>query len=217
VATVAGVSAGGGVFGSAGVPASSCGVTAEPRCRPAATSAMASGLTSTLPCPIASAASSTVPAGGGTEPENDGTGSRQPAPIPYFAAVPTSAPAGSRSARAANVVLQEGAHASARATEPRLNESSLCTTRPPRVTVPGQGSIWPGRATWLSSTAVAVMILNVDPAGYCPDSARSNGAPVLLATARISPVDGRTATTAPRCGTVVSARSAAACAAPSTV
>src|SRR5262249_38559991 len=175
------------------------------------------GLTSTLPCPIASAASSTVSAGGGTEPEKAGTGSRQPAPIPYFAAVPTSAPSGSCSARAANVVLQECANAAARAIEPRLNESSLCTTRPPRVTVPGQGSTWPGTATWLSSTAVAVMILKVDPAGYWPVSARSNGASALLATARISPVDGRTATIAPRCDTVASACSAAACTARSSV
>src|SRR5262249_12489922 len=164
-ATAAGLSAGGGLFAPAGVPASSCGGTTEPCCNAAATNAMASGLTSTLPWPIASAASSPGPSGAGSEPENDGTGSCQPAPMPYPAAVPSSAPAGSRCASAANVVLQECANASRRATEPRLNESSLCTTRPPRVTVPGQGSVWVGPATRLSSTAVAVTILNVDPAG----------------------------------------------------
>ena len=73
---------GGGPAGVASCPASSDGVTAVPRATVAETSAIVSGLTSTRPCPIASAAFSVSSAGAGTEPPKDGTGSVQRDPTP---------------------------------------------------------------------------------------------------------------------------------------
>src|SRR5207249_2882200 len=75
--TAAGGPAGRAPVGVAGLPASSVGVTGPPRATAAATSASASGLTCTRPCPIASAAFSVWSAGGGTEPPSDGTGGQQ--------------------------------------------------------------------------------------------------------------------------------------------
>ena len=70
-------------------------------------SAISSGLTSTLPCPIASAAFSVPVAVAGIEPEKASTGRFHFAPRPERWAALYMVPSGSASATLIAVVLQE--------------------------------------------------------------------------------------------------------------
>ena len=109
------------------------------------------------------------------------------------------------------VVLQDFANAVRSGTWPRSNLSSFSNSLPYTTTVPGQATVEAGWTTRALSSAVAVTILNVDPAGNLPPSPSSNPTLSLSATARTAPVDGRIATSAVACGTVATAASAAVC------
>ena len=88
----------------------------------AAASAIANGLTTTLPCPKPSSARCTVFSAGGTDPENTGRPTTPySGPIPNAAAAFVSASAGISDASFANEVLHERANAVAIETVPSSN------------------------------------------------------------------------------------------------
>src|SRR5205085_268652 len=76
-------------------------------------------------------------------------------------------------ASSANVVLQDTANALSRLVLPRCSLSKLWNVRPPMSAVGGQGTVLAGLKPFLVR-AEAVTILNVDPGGNSPSSARSN-------------------------------------------
>ncbi len=65
---------------------------------------------------------------------------------------------------------------------------------PPMDSEPGQATLEFSVTPPASSSAPAVIILKVEPAGYAPFSPMSYDSALVCATARISPVDGRSAT-----------------------
>src|SRR3954451_21307951 len=118
-----------------------CGV---PSAIAAVTSAIPSGLGSTLPCPIAAAACSTSPLGDGTEPLNESSGSFHFAPRPSAAAAVGSASSDSLRDAPMNAVLHECAKSSAKLGDPFDSPSKLANTLPSTVTLAGQGTICAG-------------------------------------------------------------------------
>src|SRR5882757_839610 len=78
------------------------------------------------------------------------------------------ASAGSLSASAAIVVLQECENADDKGTVPRSNSFSLGIVRSSMVTRPGHASGVSGVASPACIAAAVVMVLNVEPGGYTP-------------------------------------------------
>src|SRR5918997_7119698 len=98
--------------------------------------------------------------------------------MPIWYAASVSAPAPSRAASCANVVLQERANAVRSGTVPRSKSWSLGTVRSPIVVVAGQATGESSVTALDCSAADAVTILKVEPGGERPGSER---APCALA------------------------------------
>src|SRR6266568_5194597 len=191
-------------------------VTSEGGCQvpdwtTAAARAMSRGLTSTLPYPMVSSASSAWLAGACMVPVKEGTGSCQDAPRPKLVAADCSSLAFSRSDRPANAVP----HASAKSVRnvPRFGSGGLFVKfSPPTAFDTPQGiGVFSPRPE-LSSAAVETMV-NAWPGWYLPVRADTAGLPAALccATASTCPVAGSIATIAADSGSEFTARSAASC------
>src|SRR5262249_8009249 len=152
-----------------------------------ATDAICSGLASTRPWPMADAARSALSAGFGYEPPAASTPSDQSALKPKDAAALSRAPAGSFVASPMNALLHEIANASLRSSDPPASASKFLNVRPSTVSVAGHGA---GVAPLspAPSRAADVTILNVDPGGYVPASARLKPPSGFDTTARTAPV-----------------------------
>ncbi len=169
------------------------GGTYAPEAMAAATEAMFRGLASTLPCPIAAEARSVSSLGSGNSARTAGTPGVIAEPKPKLLATSASRPPFSRATLISpNVVLQECANAFWNDSVPKSSKPALWNGKPPMFFSAGHDTRRSGR-TPSATSAEAVTTLNVEPGGYLPSSARLNP-PGALTTARISPVEARSAT-----------------------
>ncbi len=145
------------------------GVSERPLATEADASATANGLASTLPWPIMLAACSVSLSVTGTEPPNTGT-PRSSSRYPSFLAVSASCWAEIVRDWPTNAVLHESAKSLLNGTAPSTSPSALRNSLPTTM-VAGQSTTVSGVRPF-SSSASAEAILNVEPGGYFPTSAR---------------------------------------------
>ncbi len=183
--TTVGSSGWGGVV-SSGAPAMRRGACRLPLSTAAATVAMASGETTTLACPMAVAARSASELGVGIRPPEAVKPRWGVTPRPNWRAVEGKDALGRVLARPMNAALQDWAKAWLK----------LWNVWPPTVMLAGQLAGLDGLSPCSTRSAVG-MILNVEPGGYWPVSARST-AWVLgrLTAATTLPVEAVMATSA---------------------
>src|SRR6266700_4734575 len=190
--------------------ATSRGARTVPVSAAAATIAMASGETSTRPCPMEVAARSAASFGRGTEPPKATSPMCGFWPSPSICAVDGKSD-GDRCPVASlmKAVLHDSVNACSRLLT-GASLSALWNTSPSTVAVPGQLAADRGVSPWLIS-AVDVITLNVEPGGKPPSMAWSNPPALTDTAASTAPVEAFTATSAALFFCPASAVSAARC------
>ena len=188
--------------------ATSRGARTVPVSAAAATIAMASGETSTRPCPMEVAARSASSRGCGTEPP------KATRPMSGLPPSPSICAADGRSggdrclvASLMKAVLHDSVNACSRLLT-GASLSALWNTSPSTVAVPGQLAADRGVSPWLISAA-DVTTLNVEPGGKPPSMAWSNPPELTDTAASTAPVEAFTATSAALFFSPASAASAA--------
>src|SRR5580692_9085231 len=195
--------------GSVG-PSTTCGACQLPESTSAATMAIDSGLTRTLPWPIVSAARAASPAAEGADPEKRGTGAGdQFAPIPKAVTTWSNWLGESRSDTPANAVPQPSAKSALNGFSSPV--PSLVNVWPPTVKEFSH-EIWVDAVSpSLSSAAADTMVNAVPGTSFAASGSGAGSAPEAwrCATARTWPVEAWTATISPEFELLLSAFRAA--------
>src|SRR6185437_4056639 len=157
-----------------------------PRAIAAAAAARTTGETSVVPWPNAAAACSAAGPLADTLPVKTPAPMSHGTPMPTVAAVLARPSGPSLGASEANAVLHDLAKSTCSGTLPSSSSCEFLNVRPATVRVFGQLTGVLTVTEPFSRTASAVIVLNVDPGGTCPTSAKLlAAAPGPLATATI--------------------------------